>query len=64
MVEEKTIRLAGETYVLRLYHRKPEAGKQELLGLLEDPLSGRQWSFCTMDELKRLLKERSLAESE
>jgi hypothetical protein len=62
MEKEKPIRLGGENYVLRLYRRESENGEQALIGLLEDPLSGQEWSFRSMEELKALLQAQSKTE--
>lgn len=56
MEKRKSNRLGSENYILRLYRRQPDAGEQDVIGLLEDPLHGKQWSFRTMEELKRLLQ--------
>jgi len=62
MEKQKHSRLGSENYILRLYRREPDASEQALMGLLEDPLHGRQWSFRTMEELKDLLQAQSQAE--
>lgn len=63
MEEDKPSRLGGESYVLRLYRRESRTSEQVLVGLLEDPLNGRQWSFRSLDELKALLQVQSQAEA-
>ena len=62
MEKERNSRLGSESYILRLYRRDPDASKEALMGVLEDPLHGRQWSFRTLEDLKALLQARSQVE--
>lgn len=63
MEKDKPSQLGGESYVLRLYRRESEACKQEWIGMLEDPLHGRQWSFRSMEELKAILQAHAQVET-
>ena len=61
MDKQKHSQLGSENYILRLYRRESDASEQALMGLLEDPLHGRQWSFRSLEELKALLQKQSQA---
>ena len=46
--------MTAEYYVLRIYRNKSK-GVSDLLGVLEDAMSGNCWSFKNDDELHRVI---------
>jgi len=50
----------NEHYILHIYRRDHKAINANLVGILEEPISGQQWRFRTARELGHLLNVQGL----